>query len=1002
MNYYENSLSYILNLLHFKYENENEFLDYALKQTLKLINSKFGFIYLYYEEKKEFVLNIWTKDIIADSALLNPQKKIPLEKSGILGEVARYRKEIIINSIETNSILIKEFTLGQIEIKNFISIPIFENDKIIAVVCIANKEKDYEECDVANLKLYMNITFQELERIKITKKLEIEKQWSQNIINEATVIIVGLANKTKIVLFNKFAEEFSGYKAEEVIGKDWIEIFIGSQDKEKLYNLSDSLFVNKIKSRNQNYIITKDGSRKLINWNNVVLKGADNNDYIISIGLDITDQFEAEENLQIQNKRLLMLLDIGATLIQSQSLDEVFNNISFSVSKFVDNISVAVYSIKGNYLYLNSTFPTLPNDFPQDLRYANLYDHPHIKDVLDSKKYLYIEDLKKENLTYKEKEVTKFRNLNSIIYLPLFYEEKLFGVLLIGRQEKNKIFSKEEIYLFEILARFASIKIEDLNTHIENLSYIEKLENLNKKQIELLTKLHQSEERFRRLFENAQDIIYRYDFLPKPHFTYVNEVVTTITGYTPQEHYNDPQLGLKIVHPEDRKMLEKILNGNIDEFKQFNIRWINKNGQIIYIEQKNVPIYDENKNLIAIECIARDITQRIKIEKEKEELRQQLLQSQKIESIGMLAGGIAHDYNNMLAIILGYAQDLQSRFNEDDPIQQDIKEIIKAAQVTKDLTNQLLAFARKQPLSPKLIDLNQLLKSMESLIRRTLREDISIEMIFQENIESILVDPIQMQQIILNLIVNAKDAMSNGGKIIIETKNVEITQEYINSHLGINIGKHVMLAISDTGHGMDKATMDRIFEPFFSSKETGKGTGLGLSTVYGIVKQSGGNIWVYSEIGKGTTFKIYFPASEGKITETSEKDYQKNISGKGQKIMLVEDEEDLRKILNVMLVKLGYEVIITQGATDALTLIEEKGVKPDCVLTDLIMPEMNGKELIDRIKKRYDDIKVLYMSGYTDNVIVHHGILDEKVNFIQKPFLINELGQKLKGVFDKI
>ncbi len=1001
LNIIDNNLFYIQDIMHFEYKNESDFLDYALEQVLKLTKSKFGYIYHYNEEKKEFNLNTWSKNVMDECSVINPQTKYQLEKTGIWGEVVRQRKEIIINNFKENNPLKKGYPKGHVDLTKFLSIPIFENKKIIAVVGVANKEKDYDEDDLTNLKLFMNIVFKELERIRINKELENEKQWSQNIINEAPVIIVGLKDRSEIVIFNKFAEELTGYKAKEVIGKSWIDIFVDKKDLEKIYNLWDFLFENNIKNRYQNYILTKSGEKRFISWSNIVIKDIEEKDFILSIGLDITEQLEYEKNLKIQNKRLSILLDIGATLIQSESLEELFDKITLSVSNLIDNISVALYSLKENILFLNSTFPSLPKDFPQDLRYANLNDHPHIKEALDKKTYLYIEDLNNVNLTIKEKEITKLRNLNTIIYLPLFYEDEIFGVLIIGRQDEAKKFSEEEINIFEILARFASIKIEDLTTHIEKLSYIEKLQNFNKKQIELLKQLHQSEERFRRLFENAQDIIFRYDFFPEPHFAYVNEAVTNIIGYSPKEHYDDPELGLKIIHPEDKQILEKMFNKNMNQPNQLNLRWIHKNGQVVYIEQKNVPIFDENKKLIAIEGIARDVTQRVKSEKEKEDLKQQLIQSQKIESIGLLAGGVAHDYNNMLAIILGYAQNLQTKFNEDDPVQQDIKEIIKAAQVTKDLTQQLLAFGRKQPLSPKIINLNQLLRSMESLIRRTLREDIALKIFFQENIENINVDPIQIQQIILNLVVNAKDAMPDGGEIIIETKNVELTQDYVNLHIGSKVGKHVMLAISDTGSGMDKETMEKIFEPFFSSKEKGKGTGLGLSTVYGIVKQSGGNIWVYSEPAKGTTFKIYFPASQEKKAETIQQLNKDIINSNGQKILLVEDEKDLRKILNIMLVKLGYDVIAAESSIDALTLIEEKGLKPDCVLTDLIMPQMNGKELIDRIKQKLPYIKVLYMSGYTDNVIVHHGIIDEKVNFIQKPFLINDIAQKLNEIFEE-
>jgi len=294
-----------------------------------------------------------------------------------------------------------------------------------------------------------------------------------------------------------------------------------------------------------------------------------------------------------------------------------------------------------------------------------------------------------------------------------------------------------------------------------------------------------------------------------------------------------------------------------------------------------------------------------------------------------------------------------------------------------------------------------MIKSMEIMLKRTLREDIELQFILEKDINNILVDPIQMQQIILNLVVNARDAMPYGGKLVIETKNVFLDDEYIESHIGAKDGNNVVLAISDTGSGMDKDTLSKIFEPFFSTKEKGKGTGLGLSTVYGIVKQSGGNIWAYSELGKGTTFKVYFPATEEKEQRINIENIKAEIRTDGKKILLVEDEENLRKIMHRMLIKLGYEVEIAENGVHAISLINEKGIIPDCILTDVIMPQMNGKQLIDIIREKLPNIKVLFMSGYTDNAIVHHGVLDEGVEFIQKPFLMNELGKKLNKIFRK-
>ncbi|MCX8030824.1 MAG: PAS domain S-box protein [Thermodesulfovibrionales bacterium] len=386
------------------------------------------------------------------------------------------------------------------------------------------------------------------------------------------------------------------------------------------------------------------------------------------------------------------------------------------------------------------------------------------------------------------------------------------------------------------------------------------------------------------------------------------------------------------------------------------------------------------------------------ITKEKE-LEAQLFQSQKLESIGRLAGGIAHDFNNMLNIILGYGEIILNKLNQRDPLYKDVDEIVKAAERSMALTNQLLAFSRKQILKPKVLNINEILKSMKDMLQRLIGEDIEVIMELKEDLSNVEADPAQIEQVIMNLSVNARDAMPFGGKLIIETANVVLDENYIQSHAGVIPGDYVMISVTDTGHGMDKETLAHIFEPFFTTKE--KGTGLGLSTVYGIVKQSGGHIWVYSELGKGTTFKIYLPVTLTK-PETELEDKQTEKIGEkvgGGHILVVEDEPALRGLFEVFLTSLGYKVTLAANGGEALLLVEEKGLRPDLVITDVIMPIMSGAVLAERLRKIQPDLKVLFMSGYTDNAIVHHGVLDPDTPFIQKPFNIAELAKKINEMF---
>ncbi len=396
-----------------------------------------------------------------------------------------------------------------------------------------------------------------------------------------------------------------------------------------------------------------------------------------------------------------------------------------------------------------------------------------------------------------------------------------------------------------------------------------------------------------------------------------------------------------------------------------------------------------------------DITPLKKAQEDWKKLQEQFQQAQKLESIGRLAASVAHDFNNMLSVINGYAELLLKKLPPNDPLRTSVMRILEAGQRSSDLTRQLLAFSRKQTLQPRVLDLNNLLRNLEKMLSRLIGEHIDLKLILAQNLSYVMADPAQMEQVIMNLVVNARDAMPEGGKLTIETADVILDENYARTHVGIEEGKYVMLTVTDTGHGMDKETLNRIFEPFFTTKQQGKGTGLGLSTVYGIVKQSGGHIWVYSELGRGTSFKILLPAMEAKRElerPVTEKEPEKGL---GEHILVVEDEEALRRMIESILTTLGYSVTLASNGAEALLMVEEKGLKPDLLITDVVMPIMGGKELVERLQKKYPDLKVLYMSGYTGDVMVHEGIYSSDTAFIQKPFAMKDLAEKVREVLGK-
>jgi len=393
--------------------------------------------------------------------------------------------------------------------------------------------------------------------------------------------------------------------------------------------------------------------------------------------------------------------------------------------------------------------------------------------------------------------------------------------------------------------------------------------------------------------------------------------------------------------------------------------------------------------------------ERVRAEQKAKSLEEQLLQSQKMKAIGRLTGGIAHDFNNLLTVIKGYSQLLLLKLKEGDPLKASIQEIQKASQRAADLTQQLLAFSRRQILEFKILNLNTILRDMDKMLRRILGEDIELVTLLTEDLGRIKTDPSQIEQMILNLVVNARDAMPSGGKLTIETANVEMDEKYIHSHIGVKPGRYVMLSVSDTGVGMTPELKEHLFEPFFTTKEKGKGTGLGLSTVYGIIKQSEGDIRVYSEPGHGTTFKIYLPRVDEEPSALLRGDDKKSQSKGTETVLLVEDELSVRGLAVQVLRENGYNVLEAANGTEALRLIEEYAEEIHLLLTDVVMPQMGGKELADRLKPKRPEIKVLFTSGYTDNTIVHHGVLDPGVLFLQKPFSPEALLHKVREALDK-
>lgn len=527
--------------------------------------------------------------------------------------------------------------------------------------------------------------------------------------------------------------------------------------------------------------------------------------------------------------------------------------------------------------------------------------------------------------------------------------------------------------------------------------------------------------------QNIEQVFYRYslDLMAivgaDGFFKKVNPAFESVLGYTDEEMFARPVVSF--LHPDDVARTKTGINILAQGTKRLHSRnrYLCKDGSYRWLSWHSNPIGHD------FYTIGRDITEQVEAEEKVRELNRQLeehnrdlekkvqeriaelqkmeaqvTQLQKMDAVGRLAGGVAHDFNNMLAAITMACDLLSDDISDTQAATEHVRSIREVAEKAAALTRQLLLFSREQHVTTQVIDLNSLIRELERMLVRLIGENMQIVLNLANDLKNVCADTIQLEQVILNLVVNARDAMPKGGKITIETSNVFLDEAFTSTHLSVERGHYVLLAVSDQGVGMDAETIGKIFEPFFTTKAIGKGTGLGLSTTYGIVKKCNGSIWVYSEPGHGTVFKIYLPVTETNVTQPTKETTTAAVASQARTILLVEDDKNLRKIFSMILARKGYELLIAESGKDALTFCHSQAGKIDLMLTDVMMPDCNGFELASQAEKLQPGLRVLFMSGYTDQGLQNSGMTGDKpMDFIQKPFDVNALVAKIESVLNR-
>jgi two-component system cell cycle sensor histidine kinase/response regulator CckA len=830
------------------------------------------------------------------------------------------------------------------------------------------RRKDGSLVDVSILGTPINVSggniavyliFRDITENKRAERALTESESKFRAVAETAAFAIFIHDGNRLVYVNKATEQISGYSREELLSMDPSALLTPSYQETLRERLRARQRGIEVPAQHEFSIIRRDGATRWIeaNANQIQFEGRS---AALVTALDITERKRSEQ----LHSALYRIADVTSS---AEDLQELYAAIHRIVGElmYARNFYIAIYDEQANLLsfpyFVDSEDPTpTPKPLGKGLtEYVLRSGEPQL--------------ISPEGFA----SLIALREVESIgapsvdwLGVPMKKGEKAFGVLVVQSYTPSIRYGEAEKEILTFVSQHVASALE------------------RKQQQEAL---RESEARYRSLVQSAVFGMYRSNI--EDRFLDVNPALVSMLGYESAAQVVRLNLARDIfVDPSDYRKLIRAY-GSDERVAGVEVPWKRKDGTRFTVRLSGRPLLDSSGEPVGFEMIAEDIT-------ERRALELQLQQSQRMEAIGRLAGGVAHDFNNLLTVIKGYSELMLDELKPSDPMRGEMEEVQRAADRAASLTRQLLAFSRRQVLAPKVLDLNDLVRDTEKLLRRLLGEDVELITALDQQLGSVRADPGQIEQVLMNLAVNARDAMPSGGKLTIETCNKDLDRLYTREHAVVKPGRYVLLAVSDNGTGMDGEIASHVFEPFFTTKEQGKGTGLGLSTVYGIVKQSGGYIWVYSEPGLGTTFKIYLPQVDAAAERLPAQQLRPEVYRGTETILLVEDEEGVRSLIRQVLTRHGYTVLESGHGGEALLLCERHPGRIDLLLTDVVLSQMSGRELAERLTPLRHDMKVLYMSGYTDEAIVHHGVLTPGSAFVQKPFTTEALTRKVRQVLD--